>query len=579
MHLQGRALCVGLSQPMSFERVKRSRPSSGLWIKNNQTINVVKNFDDNKPVVLFLQKEFFMINWDEFEHIHVIKRLRHILSAWWNVDIIFTDERGQIKGFDAGKTLFANPANGFLMSKESATSGLSDLVVKTIDDLRVSDNRFSLKKWDTGAFDVGVFPITIENDFMGTVVALGFFRDANFSQRISEVRDRLAAFGANGELIEKSLSKFKHLDDNDRQHFCEICDLVAQEVVTLHLEITRREDRIRELNKELGSRYKYDNMIGKSRPMQALYALLDKIKHADSTVLIQGENGTGKELIAKAIHYNSHRKDKAFVIQNCSAFNDNLLESELFGHMRGSFTGALKDKKGLFEVADKGTFFLDEIGDTSPTMQVKLLRVLQEGTFLPVGSTEVRKVDVRIIAATNKNLKEMVEQGTFREDLYYRLNVINLRVPPLRERKEDIPLLAEFFLQRASETQGGGKRMLTKRALEKLYDYPWPGNVRELQNEMERLVVLAGEETKILPEMLSGKILEVSEKSKVQGARLQGKLKDALEELEREMIKEGLRRTGWNKSKLAKELGISRAGLIMKVEKYGLDKRKVARTT
>lgn len=517
-----------------------------------------------------------MINWDDFEHIHVIKRLRHVLSSWWNVDVIFTDERGVIKGIENHKTPWANPAVSFLTSKEAAQQSLGELVTKTIDDLRMSDNRYAIRKWDMAGFDVGVFPILIENDFMGTVIATGFFRDSNTPERLQEVRERLAAFGASSDLIEKSLSKFKHLDDNERTHFCELCDLVAQEVVTLHLEITRREDRIRELNKELGSRYKYDNMIGKSKPMQSLYALLDKIKGADSTVLIQGENGTGKELIAKAIHYNSHRKDKAFVIQNCSAFNDNLLESELFGHVKGSFTGALKDKKGLFEMADKGTFFLDEIGDTSPTMQVKLLRVLQEGTFMPVGSTESRKVDVRIIAATNRNLKEMVEQGTFREDLYYRLNVINLRVPPLRERKEDIPLLAEFFLQKSSDNSGK-KYQLTKRALEKLYDYPWPGNVRELQNEMERVVVLAGEETKILPEMLSPKILEIGEKSKVQGARLQGKLKDALEDLEREMIKEGLRRTGWNKSKLAKELGISRAGLIMKVEKYGLDKRKIAR--
>ncbi len=518
-----------------------------------------------------------MINWDEFEHIHVIKRLRHILSAWWNVDVIFTDERGQIKGLDDTKGMWANPSVGYLIGKESVQAGIAELVTKTIDELRTSDNKYSMRKWDLAGFDVGVFPIMIENDFMGTVIATGFFREANFSPRLQEVRDRLAAFGASGDMIEKSLGKFKYLDDSERNHFCEICDLVAQEVVTLHLEISRREDRIKELNKELGSRYKYDNMIGKSKPMQSLYALLDKIKGAESTVLIQGENGTGKELIAKAIHYNSSRKDKPFVIQNCSAFNDNLLESELFGHVRGSFTGALKDKKGLFEVADKGTFFLDEIGDTSPTMQVKLLRVLQEGTFTPVGATETRKVDVRIVAATNRNLKEMVEAGTFREDLYYRLNVINLRVPPLRERKEDIPLLAEFFLQKAVESGDGIKRALTKRALEKLYDYPWPGNVRELQNEMERLVVLAGEDTKILPEMLSPKIMEIAEKSKVQGARLHGKLKDALEELERDMIREGLRRTGWNKSKLAKELGISRAGLIMKVEKYGLDKRKIAR--
>ena len=518
-----------------------------------------------------------MINWDEFEHIHVIKKLRHVLSSWWNVDVVFTDERGAIKGFETNKSPYANPAVGFLIGKESAQANLAECVLKTIDDLRMSDNRFALRKWEVAGFDIGIFPIMIDNDFMGTVVAMGFFKEPG-ATRLQEVRERLAAFGSSSDMIEKSLAKFQYMDDQNREHFCQLVNLVAEEVVTLHLEISRREDRIRELNKELGSRYKYDNMIGKSKPMQALYSLLDKIKTADSTVLIQGDNGTGKELIAKAIHYNSNRKDKAFVIQNCSAFNDNLLESELFGHIKGSFTGAIRDKKGLFEMADKGTFFLDEIGDTSPQMQVKLLRVLQEGTFTPVGSTEMRKVDVRIVAATNKNLKEMVENGTFREDLYYRLNVINLRVPPLRERKEDIPLLAEFFLSKACDASNASKKALTKRALEKLYDYAWPGNVRELQNEMERLVVLAGDETKILPEMLSPKIMEVGEKSKVQGARLQGKLKDALEDLEREMIREGLRRTGWNKSKLAKELGISRAGLIMKVEKYGLDKRKIART-
>ncbi|MFN7727622.1 MAG: sigma-54 interaction domain-containing protein [Bdellovibrio sp.] len=519
-----------------------------------------------------------MINWDEFEHIHVIKKLRQVLASWWNVDVVFTDERGMIKGVDASKNPFANPAVQFLVNKEAAQNAMAELVMKTIDDLRMSDNRFAMKKWDLAGFDVAIFPIMIDNDFMGTVVATGFFRDANVGERLTEARERLAAFGASSDLIEKALGKFQYLDDQSREHFCQLVSLVAEEVVTLHLEISRREDRIRELNKELGSRYKYDNMIGKSKPMQSLYALLDKIKTADSTVMIQGENGTGKELIAKAIHYNSHRKDKAFVIQNCSAFNDNLLESELFGHTKGSFTGAIRDKKGLFEIADKGTFFLDEIGDTSPQMQVKLLRVLQEGTFTPVGSTEMRKVDVRIVAATNRNLKEMVEQGTFREDLYYRLNVINLRVPPLRERKEDIPLLAEFFLSKACDAGSFAKKTLTKRALEKLYDYAWPGNVRELQNEVERLVVLTGDDQKIMPEILSPKILEAGEKSKVQGARLQGKLKDALEDLERDMIREGLRRTGWNKSKLAKELGISRAGLIMKVEKYGLDKRKMART-
>ncbi len=519
-----------------------------------------------------------MINWNEFEHIHVIKKLKHVLQTWWNIDIVFTDERGQLKGLESEKITYANPGVNYLLNKETTQNSLAEIVSASINELRQSNNRYVFKKWDAVGFDICVFPIIIENDFVGTVTAMGFFKEENSVQRIGEVRERLAAFGCSAELIEKSLSKLKYLDDTNRSHFCELVELVAQEVVTLHVEISSRENKISELNKELGNRFKYDNMIGKSKPMQSLYALLDKIKFADSTVMINGENGTGKELIAKSIHYNSHRKDKNFVIQNCSAFNDNLLESELFGHVKGSFTGALKDKKGLFEMADKGTFFLDEIGDTSPQMQVKLLRVLQEGTFTPVGSTEMKKVDVRIIAATNKNLREMVEQGTFREDLYYRLNVINIRVPPLRERKEDIPILVDYFLTKVSEQSGKTKKGLMGRAVEKLYDYAWPGNVRELQNEIERLCVLSGDEQKIGHELLSPKILELGEKNKVQGSRLQGKLKDALEDLEREMIKEGLRRTGWNKSKLAKELGISRAGLIMKVEKYGLDKRKIART-
>src|SRR5205823_4885802 len=186
------------------------------------------------------------------------------------------------------------------------------------------------------------------------------------------------------------------------------------------------------------TRYPYEAIIGKSRPMQDLYRLLDKVIDSDSTVLVNGENGTGKELIARAIHYNSNRAQLRFVVQNCSAFNDNLLDSELFGHKKGAFTGAIADKPGLFELADLGTFFLDEIGDMSPTLQVKVLRVLQEGTFNRVGDTETRKIDGRIIAATNRDLKTMVERGQFREDLYYRINVINLVLPALRERREDI---------------------------------------------------------------------------------------------------------------------------------------------
>src|SRR5687768_17463607 len=244
--------------------------------------------------------------------------------------------------------------------------------------------------------------------------------------------------------------------------------------------------RERDGNGEPARRTGYAGIIGASQPMLDLYSLLDRVAPSDSTVLIQGENGTGKELVARAIHDRSPRREHRFVVTNCSAFNDNLLDSELFGHKRGAFTGAVADKPGLFEVADTGTFFLDEIGDMSPALQVKVLRVLQEGTFNRVGDTETRKVDVRIIAATNRDLKTMVERGQFREDLYYRINVINLVLPALRQRKEDLSIRTDHFLAKHARHGADAKR-LSAGCFARLETYAWPGNVRELENEIERL--------------------------------------------------------------------------------------------
>jgi transcriptional regulator with PAS, ATPase and Fis domain len=363
------------------------------------------------------------------------------------------------------------------------------------------------------------------------------------------------------------------LSEKDIAYLTELIEMVVEEIIVSQKRVSDEMDKVGELSKELGTRYGFDRMIGKSAPMQDLYRLLDRVCDSDATVLINGENGTGKELIAKALHYNSRRKDKKFVVVNCGAFNENLLESELFGHMKGAFTGAIKDKKGLFEEADGGTLFLDEIGETSMSMQVKMLRVLQEGTFTPVGATATRRVNVRILAATNRELQKMVKEGYFREDLYYRLKVINLTVPPLRERKEDIPLLTEHFLKQFNKERGQNK-VISSSTLERLINHDWPGNVRELENEVERLCVLSANDGEIQPDVLSQHIYD-NAKNKYPGYRVAGRLKDALEELEKEMIRDGLERTRWNKSKLAKELGISRAGLIMKVEKYGLDKRTV----
>ena len=319
------------------------------------------------------------------------------------------------------------------------------------------------------------------------------------------------------------------------------------------------------------TRFEYEEIIGESPAMHRVYRLLDKVITSDSTVMIQGENGTGKELVARAIHFNSARKVRRFVVQNCSAFNDNLLDSELFGHKKGAFTGAVSDKQGLFEVADGSTFFLDEIGDMSPTLQVKLLRVLQEGTFIPVGDTRPKTVDVRIIAATNRDLKQMVASGQFREDLYYRINVINLRIPSLRERREDILQLVNHFLEQHGKVSGGQVRQLSKSCINRLLEYNWPGNVRELENEIERLVVLAGEVGVIQQDLLSSRISRPIRPENIQGGPGTTCLPEAIMDLERRMIYEVLSRHNWNKTRAAQELNISRRNLIRKVSKYNLE--------
>jgi transcriptional regulator with PAS, ATPase and Fis domain len=332
-------------------------------------------------------------------------------------------------------------------------------------------------------------------------------------------------------------------------------------------------------------------IVGQSASMLALFKMLERIRQSDATVLVLGENGTGKELVARGIHHASRRANKSFVATNCSAFNDNLLESEMFGHRRGAFTGAVVDKPGLFETADGGTFFMDEVGDMSPALQVKLLRVLQEGTFMPVGGTEGRKVDVRIVAATNRDLATMVKAGSFREDLYYRLHVVSLRVPPLRERRDDIPVLVSHFLAKL-EKREKRQKLLTPRTLDRLMAHEWPGNVRELENEMERLWVLSGDDSVIDEDLLSPAIgkrrTPLAAPSMPSTPPPQAavspsiappapvvppgtSMPDAVEALERKMIGDELKKARGNKTKAADALGISRRNLIRKVQAYGIE--------
>ena len=518
-----------------------------------------------------------MLNWDELKHTHVVRKLQVILAKWFHVEIFFLDERGQVKNYDPydRQREFKNPLCATLLPIDKGREILLQAMGDANEEMARSDEKFLEIDGPCGFEKAVVAPVLMDGDYLGCVYAYSLIKTEIDEKQKEKAKKYIEELGLDTELFEQAADRMKVFSEKDQKYLVELVEFVAHEIVSFHTEISKREDRISQLNSQLGERYSYNSMIGKSKPIQEVYSMLDKLKNSESTVLVQGENGTGKELIAKAIHYNSPRKDAQFVTVNCSAFNENLLDSELFGHMRGAFTGAVKDKKGLFEVAHRGTLFLDEIGDMALSMQVKLLRVLQEGTLTPVGGTDLRKVDVRVVAATNRNLKEMIEQGEFREDLYYRINVINIVVPPLRDRKEDIPLLLDHFLMRGCKEKGLEMKTFAKRAIEKIFDYGWPGNIRELENEVERLIVLSSTEARISADMLSQRIRDHGSNAKVQGVRVSGKLRDALEELEKTMIREGLRRTKWNKSRLAKELGISRAGLIMKVEKYGLDKRKI----
>ena len=315
-------------------------------------------------------------------------------------------------------------------------------------------------------------------------------------------------------------------------------------------------------------------IIGKAPRIVQVYKVMAKAALASSNILVTGESGTGKELVAKAIHDNSARRSRAFVTVNCGALTETLLESELFGHVKGSFTGSISNKRGLFDEADGGTIFLDEIGDITPALQVKLLRVIQEGEFKPVGSTEVRRVDARVIAATHRDLDLLVREGKFREDLYYRLKVILIDLPPLRDRIEDLSELAYFFLARYSNRAARRVTTVSKEAMALLYAYPWPGNIRELEHAIERATAMTNT-TILYPEDFPPEIVSFSGSPSASGelppmAKLPAELPQSLEQMERAHIVRILQEVSFNKSKAADILGIDRATLYRKAQRYGI---------
>jgi PAS domain S-box-containing protein len=322
------------------------------------------------------------------------------------------------------------------------------------------------------------------------------------------------------------------------------------------------------LSEELNLKYSFANMIGKDKKMQEIYSLLQTISPTSTTVLIMGETGTGKELVARAIHHNSPRKDKPFIKVDCASLPETLLESELFGYRKGAFTDAKTDKPGKFELADSGTIFLDEIGNIPLSIQAKLLRVLEEHAFEPLGGVKTVKIDVRVVAATNRDLKQAIEQEMFREDLYYRLNVMPISIPPLRDRPEDVPLLIEHFLNLFGKKFNKTITKLSQDAMDLLLDYPWPGNVRQLEHAIEHAFIhCTGRTIQIrhLPD-------DIIQKSSILVDRIL-KTKDPIDEIEKEVILEALKRNHWNREKTAKTLKISRITLWRKMRKYSIQNK------
>lgn len=443
----------------------------------------------------------------------------------------------------------------------SANPSNSDVALGCRGSIRAWANEVEIPSIVRCHAGLSSFVTPLPTDTAAAIYFSGFFEgDAAFRQG-ELLRQELGELDVDPETIDQMVGEVPHIDRTQRDVLKvlgdEIAERVAVAVESAHIDDSES----------------FEEMIGRSDEMVALFDTLRRVSRSNSTILIEGENGTGKELIARAVHRRSRRSDRPFIVQNCAAIPSDLIESELFGHRKGAFSGAHRDREGLFSAADGGTFFLDEIGDMDVSLQVKLLRILQEGTFLPVGGSTFRKVDVRIVCATNRDLEKLVEQGGFRQDLYFRIKVINIVAPPLRHRRDDIPLLARHFAAKASRIHGRPRKRLQEDALEALERHTWPGNVRELENEVERAVIMSGDR-----ESLAASDFELRPPPRASGfedlSRSNVELPAAIEELERTMILEGLRRTGWNKTQTARELGVSRRNLIRKVAAYELEEHR-----
>ena len=469
---------------------------------------------------------------------------------------------------------------------EVLTGGKSVLLTDAKNDARYTGKQSIL---NMKLRSVLVVALRHRDQSLGAIYLDNRFASARFDGVTQERVELVAASAAvaieNARLFEENVRQQEELR-HAKEELERLNQLLRERVEVQDRQLVKAREALAARREQLELRYSYDHIVTSSPKMLEVFAILDKVTDSTVPVLITGESGTGKELIARALHFNGPRKKARFVSENCAAIPANLMESEFFGYVKGAFTGATSDKMGLFEMADGGTLFLDEIGDMDLDMQTKLLRVLQDGVLRRVGSKEFKRVSARIVSATNKDLLSFIKESKFREDLYYRLNVINIVLPPLRERREDVPLLAEHFLKQQAKQSGQGPRDLSDEALDLFLRYDWPGNIRELENEIMRASALSKDE--IRPEHLSPQLVEGArtplgenpKSTQIRSFLLSGKtlkelVAEEVDQIETAAISEVLRRTKYKKSKAAQILGISRPTLDAKIDKHELTRERV----
>jgi len=480
-----------------------------------------------------------------FDALAEVSIARDLLRRWWGLELGLTE----VDGTGYVRTSHATCETIRGVAGAACASAMTDLATGFAKS-KSRDAAAIVHKCHAGLLMVAA-PVFGDKGLAGVVYATG----ARDTEPPAVEAMLIAKIGCSADEAREMATAVPKLDEADLSR---VCDLVAGAAAA----VERAQPAVIPPTTHV---HPFTEIVGDAPAVRDVVKLLTKVVRSEATVLVHGESGTGKELIARAIHYHGPRGKKPFVVQNCSAFNDNLLESALFGHVRGAFTGAVKDQPGLFQVADGGTFFLDEIGDMSAALQVKLLRVLQEGTFMPVGGTKPVKVDVRIIAASHKDLAYMVAHKQFREDLFYRVNVLKLTVPPLRERVSDIPRLAAFFIVKHWRSPNPAPR-LSQGALSRLVAYPWPGNIRELENEIERMLVLAGDATELVASMVSGRV------SGIVGAAQNAprSLRDVMMNAEADAIVATLGRHTGDREAAASDLGVSLPYLDARMIALGL---------